>query len=50
MGQEDSVLVQHLVLEGSLDSRMAHKLIEKQEVITNALDGGDEEGFNADFL
>jgi SWI/SNF-related matrix-associated actin-dependent regulator 1 of chromatin subfamily A len=38
IGQADSVIVQHLVLEGSLDSVMAHKLIQKQEVIDLALD------------
>ena len=50
LGQEDSVLIQHLVLEGSLDANMAHKLIKKQEVITNALDGADEKAFNVDYL
>jgi hypothetical protein len=34
----NSVLVQHLVLDGSLDARMANTLIEKQEVIEKALD------------
>lgn len=38
IGQKDNVLVQHLVLEGSLDSRMARVLIEKQAVIDAALD------------
>ena len=38
IGQEDSVLIQHLVLEDSLDANMAHKLIRKQEVIEKALD------------
>lgn len=37
-GQQDAVLVQHLVLEGSLDSNMAHELITKQAVIDAALD------------
>ena len=35
---KDNVLVQHLVLEGSMDVQMAHKLIAKQEVIEKALD------------
>lgn len=38
IGQKDSVLCQHLVLAGSLDSTMAYTLIEKQEIIEKALD------------
>jgi SWI/SNF-related matrix-associated actin-dependent regulator 1 of chromatin subfamily A len=38
IGQRDNVLVQHLVLDGSLDARMAHTLVAKQEVIDRALD------------
>lgn len=38
IGQHDSVLVQHLVLEGSLDATMARTLIEKQAVLDAALD------------
>jgi SWI/SNF-related matrix-associated actin-dependent regulator 1 of chromatin subfamily A len=38
IGQTDTVLVQHLVLDGSLDARMAQILIEKQEMIDQALD------------
>lgn len=38
IGQHDMVLVEHLVLEGSLDARMAHILVEKQEIIAAALD------------
>lgn len=38
IGQKDNVLVQHIVLDGSLDSRMAKLVIEKQEVIEQALD------------
>lgn len=38
IGQTESVLVQHLVLEDSLDAEMARKLIAKQEVIDRALD------------
>jgi superfamily II DNA/RNA helicase len=37
IGQTNSVLVQHLVLDGSLDAQMARTLIEKQQVIDKAL-------------
>ena len=38
IGQTDTVFVRHLVLEDSLDERMAQILVEKQEVIDKALD------------
>ncbi len=38
IGQTDMVLVEHLVLEESLDARMAEVLVEKQEVLSAALD------------
>jgi SWI/SNF-related matrix-associated actin-dependent regulator 1 of chromatin subfamily A len=38
IGQINSVLIQHLVLEGSLDAIMAQRLVEKQAVIDRALD------------
>ena len=38
IGQESSVLVQHVVLEGSIDAIMAHTIIGKQRVIDHALD------------
>jgi SWI/SNF-related matrix-associated actin-dependent regulator 1 of chromatin subfamily A len=38
IGQHDSVTVQHLVLEGSLDATMARRIVEKQDVIDRALD------------
>lgn len=38
IGQRDSVLVQHLVLDGSLDARMAKVLVDKQEIVDRALD------------
>lgn len=38
IGQTESVLVQHLVLEGSLDARMVKFIVRKQEVIDRALD------------
>ena len=39
IGQRQSVLVQHLVLEGSLDATMAARIVEKQGIIDAALDG-----------
>ena len=42
IGQLDSVLVHHIVLEGSIDAKMANTLIEKQEIIDLAL-GKDPE-------
>lgn len=38
IGQKNAVLVQHLVLDGSLDARLARTLIEKQAVLDQALD------------
>lgn len=38
IGQKNSVYIQHLVLDGSLDARMATMLVEKQEVADRALD------------
>lgn len=38
IGQKESVLIQHIVLENSLDARMAKTLVAKQEVIDKALD------------
>lgn len=40
IGQTDSVLVQHVVLDGSIDARLAKTLVEKQAVITMAIDDG----------
>jgi len=37
IGQQNSVLVQHLVLEGSLDATMARTIVAKQEAIDGAL-------------
>ena len=39
IGQRDSVLVQHLVLQNSLDARMVRTLIRKQRVVDKTLDG-----------
>jgi SWI/SNF-related matrix-associated actin-dependent regulator 1 of chromatin subfamily A len=41
IGQTDSVLVQHIVLDGSLDGRMAELIVEKMEVIAAAIDWGE---------
>lgn len=41
IGQEESVLIQHLVFDGSLDSKMAETLVNKMEVIGAALDEVD---------
>lgn len=38
IGQKDCVTVQHIVLAGSLDERLAAVVIEKQEIIDKALD------------
>jgi SWI/SNF-related matrix-associated actin-dependent regulator 1 of chromatin subfamily A len=42
IGQLNSVLVQHLVLAGSLDAQMARVLVAKQEVADSALDNERE--------
>ena len=38
IGQKGNVLVQHIVMENSIDQRMAQALVSKQEVIDKALD------------
>lgn len=43
IGQHDNVLVQHLVIDGSLDSMIAEKLVEKQIIIEKAIDGGSRD-------
>jgi len=51
IGQKDNVLIQHLVLEGSLDSVMAKRVIAKQGMIKMALDDTtefEEEVFEVD--
>ena len=54
VGQRDSVLVQHLVLEDSIDARMVGTLLSKQHVIDRVVDGGSRdalfEGSFADAL
>lgn len=37
IGQVESVLIQHLVLEGSLDAHIAETIVEKQRIIDRAL-------------
>jgi SWI/SNF-related matrix-associated actin-dependent regulator 1 of chromatin subfamily A len=50
IGQKDSVLVQHLVLQDSLDARMVGTLIKKQRVIDQVVDGSSEQDlFEGDF-
>jgi SWI/SNF-related matrix-associated actin-dependent regulator 1 of chromatin subfamily A len=44
IGQTDSVLVQHLVLDGSLDCRMAQIIVDKMDVISAAVDSKDADG------
>lgn len=43
IGQKNSVLCQHLVVEDSLDAIMADKIITKQNIIDQALDAGIDE-------
>lgn len=38
IGQQDSVLVQHLVLAGSIDAHVARVIVDKQDVADRALD------------
>jgi len=38
IGQHENVLVQHIVLDGSLDARMAKSIVRKQEIADKALD------------
>jgi SWI/SNF-related matrix-associated actin-dependent regulator 1 of chromatin subfamily A len=40
ISQKNSVLIQHLVFEDSLDCKMAKTIVEKQEMIDQALDTG----------
>lgn len=42
IGQQDSVLVQHLVLDGSIDVGMAKSLIRKMDIADKALDADTE--------
>lgn len=49
IGQRDSVLVQHLVIDGSLDARIAKRLVEKQAILDAALDHGARVELGADL-
>lgn len=40
IGQTESVLIQYLVLDGSIDAKMANTIVDKADVIAVALDGG----------
>lgn len=42
IGQRDSVLVQHLVVDGSIDATQAKVIVAKQDVIDRALDVGQK--------
>lgn len=44
IGQRDSVLVQYLVVDGSLDARMAQTLVKKERIADRALDSGVDSG------
>ena len=50
IGQRDSVLVQHLVIDGSIDARMSRVLIEKMATAKSARDGPGAEEDEATVL
>lgn len=50
IGQKDSVLVQHLVLQDSLDARMVRTLIRKQRVVDQVADGATQADLFGDEL
>jgi SWI/SNF-related matrix-associated actin-dependent regulator 1 of chromatin subfamily A len=50
IGQRESVLVQHIVLESSLDASMVRTLLKKQQVIDEAVDGAAPEEPRRDNL
>jgi SWI/SNF-related matrix-associated actin-dependent regulator 1 of chromatin subfamily A len=39
IGQQNSVLIQHLLVDGSIDAKMSHDVLAKQAVLDQALDG-----------
>lgn len=43
IGQTDSVLIQHLVLQDSLDARMIGTLLEKQQIMDQVVDGTSQD-------
>lgn len=50
IGQKDSVLVHHLVIDGSIDQKMAQILIDKAAMIDAILDGKVPETMNKSIL
>ncbi|WP_221188295.1 DEAD/DEAH box helicase, partial [Endobacter medicaginis] len=48
LGQQNSVLVQHAVLEGSIDLLIAKRLVAKQRILAAALDSTPTAGDDAD--
>ena len=50
IGQVNPVLVQHLVIDGSIDQKMSAILVDKQRVMDQALDGGAPEEGSRDIL
>jgi SWI/SNF-related matrix-associated actin-dependent regulator 1 of chromatin subfamily A len=50
IGQKDSVLVHHLVIDGSIDQKMAQILIDKSIMIDSILDGKVPETMNQNIL
>lgn len=49
IGQRDNVLVQHLVIDGTLDAEMCLRVIEKQNIIDQALDSQIEKKTIEDY-
>lgn len=43
IGQKDAVFVEHLVVDGTIDARIAEVIVEKQAVIERSLDGENAE-------
>ena len=43
VAKRDTVLVQHLVLEGSIDANMARALVRKQDILDRTLDGKEDD-------
>ena len=50
IGQEDNVLVQHLVIDGTLDVNLVKSIVDKQEVITDVLDEQNERNHTMQHL
>lgn len=50
IGQREAVLVQHVVLENSLDAKMVKRLLEKQKVIDKALDDEGEKDISVKIV